>query len=289
MYNKITLIAELCCNHMGSIEIAKQMIDTLAGFPKEYKLDVIKFQKRTPKLILSKEEYNTPHPNIKNAFGKTYGLHREFLEFSIEQHAELKKYCEDKGFKYSSSAFDMQSAKEVLSLKPEMIKISAANNTDYDFLKYIDDNFDGEIHISLGITTKSEEDKIFESIKNNRKNLILYACTTAYPVPSGSICLLEIKRLKEKFGNDIKGIGFSGHHLGIVQDIAAIALGATYIERHFTLDKTFKGTDQSISLNAEEFLELSKNIKLVNEDLKLKETDILEVERDIREKIGKNK
>lgn len=285
MHNKITLISEICCNHNGSIKLAEDMINTLANFPQEYKIDVIKFQKRTPKLILSEEEFNAPHPKKENAFAETYGLHREFLEFSVEQHSYLKKYCENKGFKYSSSVFDIQSTKDILTLKPEMIKISSANNTDYSLLRYIDDNFDGEIHISLGMTTKYEEDKIFNCIKNNRKKLILYACTSAYPTTVGNICLLEISRLKEKFGNEIKGVGFSGHHEGILPDIAAVALGATYIERHFTLDKTLKGTDQSISLNPKEFLELSKNIKVIYKDLKYKESDILDVEQDVRKRL----
>lgn len=279
------IIAELCCNHQGNFEIAKKMIDALAEFPDEYKVCIIKFQKRTPKLILSKEEYDRPHPNPKNAFGATYGLHKEALEFTIEQHKILKQYCEDRGFIYSVSAFDMNSVKEVLSLNPKMIKISSANNNDYKLLEYIDNNYNGEIHVSLGMTTREEERKIFNSIKNNRKNLVFYACTSAYPTNEYDICLLELKRLKETYGKYIKAIGFSGHHFGVIPDIAAAVLGAEYIERHFTLDKNMKGTDQYFSLNTVEMLELSKNIFLVNKALTYKSKEILDAEQNVRNRL----
>lgn len=279
------IIAELCCNHQGNFETAKLMIDKLAEFPVGYKVDVIKFQKRTPKLILSKEEYNKPHPNPKNAFGATYGLHKEALEFTIEQHRELKKYCEDKGFIYSASVFDINSLKEVLSLNPELIKISSANNNDYELLKYLDENFNGEVHISLGMTTREEEMRILESIKNNRKNLVFFACTSAYPTKEDDICLLEVQRLKETYGNEIKTVGFSGHHLGIVPDIGAVVLGAKYIERHFTLDKNMKGTDQYFSLEPEEMLKLVQNIRSAKKTLTYKSSEVLAVEQDVRKRL----
>lgn len=285
MDRRTKIVAEVCCNHMGSFETAKKMIDELSYFPDEFRIDVIKFQKRKPSKILTVEEYNAPHPNPKNAYGNTYGEHREYLEFSIDEHRELKKYCEDKGFIYSSSVFDFDSAREILSLKPKMIKISSANNNDYELLKYIDENFDGEIHVSLGMTTKEEESKIFDSIVKNRKNMVFYACTSAYPVADEDVCLLEIKRLKEVYGDEIKAVGFSGHHIGNVHDISAVTLGAEYIERHYTLDKNSKGTDHFFSLVPSEFLELSKAVRSVEKGLCYKQSDILDSESDIRRRL----
>ena len=293
LYNKLMnnkninvhLIAEIGCNHMGNFGFALKMIDVLSLISKTAKIDIIKFQKRCPRLILSNAEYNAPHPDSKNSFGKTYGLHKEFLEFPIEKHQELKKYCEKEGFIYSCSVFDMKSAKEVLALNPKIIKISSANNNDYNLLKYIDTNFDGDIHISLGMTTEKEEENIVKQIKRNKNNLVLYACTSSYPTKDENINLLEISKLKHKYSKDIKAIGFSGHHNGIIHDIAAIALGATYVERHFTLDKTLKGTDQSFSLSPDEFLELAKYIKRITQSLTYKDKEILDVERDIRERL----
>lgn len=284
MINKeLTLIAEICCNHQGDFKTAIKMIDTLYTLGDN--IDIVKFQKRAPKLILTEQEYHTPHPNPQNAFAQTYGEHREYLEFDIKQHQKLKKYCEDKNYIYSSSVFDMQSAKEILSLNPQVIKISSANNNDINILKFIDDNYHGEIHISLGMTTRKEEEQILANIKNNRKNLVLFACTSAYPTQPKDSCLLEISRLKQTYQNVVKAIGFSGHHLDTIQDVVAVTLGATYIERHFTLDKNLKGTDQKISLDINDFKVLVNNLNIATESLSYKKTEILEIEEDIRRRL----
>jgi sialic acid synthase len=110
------IIAEIGCNHKGDMQIAKEMITTAAIF---CKVDVIKFQKRTPKELLSPAEYDAPHPNPENAYGKTYGEHREFLELDLDQHKQLKNWCEELGVTYSSSVWDLTSAKEIASLNPE--------------------------------------------------------------------------------------------------------------------------------------------------------------------------
>ena len=281
MTNKIFITAEFCCNHMGDISIAKEMIDTLAV--QDDKIDIIKFQKRTPKLILSKEQYAAPHPDSKNSYGKTYGEHREFLELSIEEHRQLKQYLEEKGFIYSSSVFDKNSLEEILSLNPRIIKFGASNNTDTKLIKYLTEHYDGEIHISMGCITRDEERQIIKAIEKKIGNVVLYACTSAYPTPVGNICLLEISRIKQEYGNAIKAIGFSGHHIGIYQDIAALALGATYFERHFTLNKSFKGTDHKISLEVSELNELVRAIRTVNKDLIYKPDSYLKCEEYVRE------
>ena len=100
MYKKPFVIAEAGCNHMGQMEIAKDLIETAAHF---CKVNAIKFQKRCPKELLTQEQYNAPHPNPINSYGETYGEHREFLEFDVEQHAQLKKWCEESKIIYSTS------------------------------------------------------------------------------------------------------------------------------------------------------------------------------------------
>lgn len=277
-------IAEIGCNHQGNIELAKKMIKSLSNLKGGLKVDIVKFQKRTVKDILTKEQYISPHPDEKNSFGKTYGEHREFLEFNKEQHLELKEYCEAYNLEYSSSVFDINSAFEILELKPRHIKISAANNTDMELIKLLDDNFDGDIHISLGMTTKEEEKEIVNAYKKKRKNIILYACTTSYPVENKDICLKEITRLKDVWGREVKAIGLSGHHIGTVPDIAAMALGASYIERHYTIDKNLKGSDQFMSLDYDEYSTLLNNAKIVEEALCYKKTDILECEKPYRKR-----
>ena len=126
MLKKPYIIAEAGCNHMGQMEIARELINTAAIY---CKADAIKFQKRCPKELLTEEQYNAPHPNPVNSYGDTYGAHREFLEFTVEQHAQLKEWCEEVGITYATSVWDMTSAKEIASLNPEFIKIpSACNN-----------------------------------------------------------------------------------------------------------------------------------------------------------------
>ncbi len=283
-YQKPCIVAEAGCNHKGDIEIAKKMIEMAV---KPCGANVIKFQKRCVRELLTPEQYNAPHPNPENSYGKTYGEHREFLEFTIEQHAELKKYCEMMGITYSSSVWDLTSAKEIASLKPELIKIPSACNNHYKMIEWICDNYEGEIHISLGMTTHEEEDKLFKLLDNKcrTKDVVLYACTSGYPVPSEDICLLEIKRLYEKFGKHIKAIGFSGHHTGICADIAAYTLGASVIERHYTLDRTWKGTDHKASLEVNDLRLLRENLMYVYDSLTYKSQEILPIEQVQRDKL----
>ncbi len=283
-YIKPEVIAEIGCNHKGNIEIAKKMIRTAAIY---CAADAVKFQKRCNRELLTLEQYNAPHPNPSNSYGKTYGEHREFLEFSVEQHKELKIYCEEMGVEYSTSVWDLTSAKEIAGLNPKFIKIPSACNNNYPMLEWLCDNYQGEIHVSLGMTTHNEEDKLIQMFeaKGRNKDLVLYICTSGYPVPFDSVCLLEITRIREKYGDKVKQIGFSGHHLGIAVDIAAYTLGASIIERHYTLDRTWKGTDHAASLESEGVRKLKRDLLATYEALHYKETEVLEIEAAQREKL----
>ena len=281
---KPRLIGEIGCNHMGDFEIAKEFIKIASVF---CKLDGVKFQKRNPKECLTSEQYNAPHPNPINSFGKTYGEHREFLEFSLEQHKQLKRLCEEFGIIYSSSVWDLTSAKEIVSLEPEFIKIPSACNNNLQMLSWICSNYKGEIHVSLGMTTKEEEKTLLNLFKekNRLEDLVLYSCTSGYPVPFKDVCLMEIKRLKGEYGSIVKEIGFSGHHKGIAIDIAAYTLGATIIERHFTLDRTWKGTDHAASLEPDGLRRLKRDLDNLFMALTYKTKEILEIEEVQRNKL----
>lgn len=284
MYKKAYVIAEAGCNHKGQMEIAHELINVAAVF---CKADAIKFQKRCPKELLTEEQYYAPHPNPVNSYGKTYGEHREYLEFDVEQHAQLKKWCEEMNITYSTSVWDMTSAKEITALNPEFIKIPSASNNNFEMLEWLCDNYGGDIHLSFGMTTQEEEEKIvrlFERKKRN-KQLILYNCTSGYPVPFEDVCLLEILRMKEQYEGRVKAIGFSGHHLGIAVDIAAYTLGAEYIERHYTLDRTWKGTDHAASLEPDGIRKLKRNLEAVNRSLQYKNEEILPIEQIQRQKL----
>lgn len=285
--NAPKIIAEIGCNHKGDMSIAKEMIMTAATY---CKVDVVKFQKRCNRELLSPEEYNAPHPNPYNSYGETYGAHREFLEFSLDQHKQLKDWCEEYGVVYSTSVWDVTSAKEISSLQPSLIKIPSACNLNKNLLQYLCENYGGEIHISLGMTTKEEEEKIVSYLESQKraKDVVLYNCTSGYPVPFDDICLLELSRLKTTFTNRVKSIGFSGHHLGIAVDSAAVALGAEWVERHYTLDRTWKGTDHAASLEPDGVRKLARDCRAVAKALTTKEKDILDIESVQRNKLKKN-
>ena len=284
MYKKPFIIAEAGCNHKGEMEIAKDLIETAAHF---CKADAIKFQKRCPKELLTPEQYNAPHPNPRNAYGETYGEHREFLEFTLEEHARLKQWCEEAGIIYSTSVWDLTSAKEIASLNPRFIKIPSACNTHFEMLQWLCGNYEGEIQLSFGMTTHEEEERIVQLFEKNGRaqDLILYNCTSGYPVPFEDICLLDIRRMKEMYEGRVKSIGFSGHHLGIAIDIAAYTLGAEYIERHYTLDRTWVGTDHAASLEPDGIRKLVRNLNAVFGALKYKKEEILPIEQIQRDKL----
>ncbi len=269
---------------MGQMMIAKDLIETAAHF---CKADAIKFQKRCPKELLTPEQYNAPHPDPHNSYGSTYGEHREFLEFDIDQHKQLKRWCEEAGIIYSTSVWDLTSVKEIVSLNPEFIKIPSACNTHYEMLQWLCDNYDGEIQLSFGMTTHEEEEEIVKLFEKNgrAKDLVLYNCTSGYPVPFKDVCLLELNRMRVQYGERVKAIGFSGHHLGIAVDIAAYTLGAEYIERHYTLDRTWKGTDHAASLEPDGVRKLVRNLSATYEALKYKEEEILPIEQIQRDKL----
>ena len=282
-YKSPKVIAEIGCNHKGEIELAKELIKVASNSG----VEVVKFQKRNNKELLTKEQYNTPHPNPMHSYGDSYGAHREFLEFDVVQHQELKEYAESLGLIYSTSVWDTSSAKEIVSLNPVFIKVPSACNNHFKMLKVLRDNYKGDVHISFGMTTKEEEEQIvsFFEKTNQSQRLIIYSCTSGYPVPFEDVCMLEIIRIKEKFEYRVKDIGFSGHHLGIAIDIAAYTLGATWIERHFTLDRTWKGTDHSASLEPTGLRKLARDLKATYKSLKYKHSDILLIEQVQRDKL----
>lgn len=283
-YKEPVVIAEIGCNHKGEMEIAKEMIKMAAVY---CHADVVKFQKRCNRELLTPEQYNAPHPNESNSYGRTYGEHREYLEFTLEQHKQLMEWCREFEIEYSTSVWDLTSAKEIASLHPKFIKIPSACNNHFAMLEWLCDHYEGEIHLSFGMTTHEEEENVVSLFERKKRNqdLVLYVCTSGYPVPFEDVCLLEITRVKNSYGSRVKKIAFSGHHLGIAVDIAAYTLGAEIIERHYTLDRTWKGTDHAASLEAEGVRRLKRDLMAAYHALTFKQEEILPIEQVQREKL----
>ncbi|WP_150526526.1 N-acetylneuraminate synthase family protein [Roseibium sediminis] len=291
----ISVIAEIGCNHKGSMDIACEMIQIAA---RDCKVEAAKFQKRHNRSLLPPQVYDAPHPVPANSYGRTYGEHREFLEFTVQQHKELMEECRLNGIVYSTSVWDVISAQEIAALKPQMIKVPSATNQNFEVQEYLCRHYDGEIHVSVGMTTRDEVEACigFYEKMGRAKDLVVYACTSGYPVPAHEVCLLEINRLQERFTDRIKAFGFSGHHEGIAIDMAAAAVGISgtarheaspfaYIERHFTLNRAWKGTDHSASLEPADMAQLRAGLDEVCAAMTHKYTDVLDIEIEQRRKL----
>ncbi len=287
-YKEPKVIAEIGCNHMGKMEIAKELIDLAKQAGAKY----VKFQKRNNKELLTEEQYNAPHPNPHNSYGDTYGAHREYLEFNVAQNKELKEYCDKIDIVYSTSVWDVTSAKQMISFNPQFLKVPSACNNNFEMLKVLRDGFKGQVQLSIGMTKKNEvEDivKFFELNDQAKSRLLLYSCTSGYPVPAEDVALMEINWLYENYGNRVNEIGFSGHHLGIALDVAAYTLGARWIERHFTKDRTWKGTDHAASLEPGGLSKLTRDLNSAYLALNYKSVEILPIEKVQREKLKNRK
>ena len=287
-YQEPKVIAEIGCNHMGKMEIAKELID----LAKEAGAGYVKFQKRNNRELLTEEQFNTPHPVPENSYGDTYGAHREFLEFNVDQNKELKEYCDSIGIIYSTSVWDVTSAKEMITFEPEFLKVPSACNNNFAMLKVLRDDFKGQVQLSIGMTSKSEVEEIvafFEETNQAKSRLLIYSCTSGYPVPAKDVALLEINWLYENYEHRVNEIGFSGHHLGVALDVAAYTLGARWIERHFTKDRTWKGTDHAASLEPQGLQKLVRDLTASYEALHYKESEILSIEQVQRDKLKNRK
>lgn len=256
-YEKCIAVAEVAGNHGGSLSKAKEYVEAAARAGADY----VKFQKRAVDLLpesVAKRPRTDDH-----AFGPTEGDHRRALEFDIAQHAELKEFCEALGVGYACSAWDEKSYNQLVDLGVDYIKIPSAKNQDFERW-----NRDGqygqrrELHVSLGLLTGEQRDLLLS--RNQLHRIVYYGCTSKYPCGSDETYLMEIPYLVERSGV----AGFSGHHNGIALDIAAYALGATWIERHFTLDRTSKGTDHAASLEPQGFAKLVRDLEAVRQALR---------------------
>jgi sialic acid synthase len=287
-YKEPKIVAEIGCNHMGQMDIAKELIDLAKGAGVKY----VKFQKRKNTELLTEQQFNAPHPVTENSYGYTYGEHREYLEFSISQNRELKNYCDSIDMVYSTSVWDVTSAKEMISFEPEFLKVPSACNNNFEMLRILRDEFKGQVQLSIGMTTKLEVEEIvsfFEEKNQAKTRLLIYSCTSGYPVPAKDVALLEINWLYEYYGSRVNEIGFSGHHLGVALDVAAFTLGARWIERHFTKDRTWKGTDHAASLEPQGLQKLVRDLSSSYEALKFKDSEILLIEKVQRDKLKNRK
>ena len=279
-YIPAKVVAEIGCVHIGSLERAKSLtrLAALCG------ADYVKLQKRNPVDSVPKHMQHEPHPNQSFSYGETYLEHRMALELNIEDHAKLKHYCDSIEIGYAASVWDIVSAREIISLNPDFIKIPSPCNMNRKLLEVVATEYQGEIHISTGMIRMGEKADLYAMLSdmNLSDRVVIYHCTSEYPCPFEHLYLLEIERLK---WSPAKTVGFSNHGYGISADIVAYTLGAQWIERHFVDDRTFRHTDASASLEPDGLRRLCRDLKAVFLALAHKSCDITEKELEQKNKL----
>jgi N,N'-diacetyllegionaminate synthase len=242
--NKVLIIAEAGVNHNGSIETAKKLIDVAS----DAGVDYVKFQTFKAENLVSttapKAEYQIE--NTQNQNETQYQMLKN-LELSIEDHHELIEYCNKKNIKFFSTAFDLESLDFLNSLNFNLYKIPSGEITNYPYLHKIG-SFKKEVIISTGMCTMQEIEEAISVLMDagtSKENIIVLHCNTEYPTPMKDVNLKAMLAIQQKCN---VSIGYSDHTLGIEVPIAAVAMGAIVIEKHFTLDRTMPGPDHAASL-----------------------------------------
>ena len=252
---KCFIIAEIGSNHQGSVELAKQLISEA----KKNGASAVKFQKRDNVNLFTKELYDQVYDN-KNSFGETYGKHREALEFGEKEFQEIKKYCLEQNIIFFSTAFDKESVNFLDSIGVELFKIASADLINIPLIDYIASK-NKTIVLSTGGGTIEDIKLAVNTILNYHEKLVILHCTASYPVVYKDMNLMVIKKLKEEFPNHV--IGLSDHENGIHAASIAYMLGARVFEKHFTLNRSWKGTDHSFSLEPVGLNKLTRNLERI--------------------------
>ena len=242
------IIAEAGVNHNGSIELAKQLIDAAADAGGDY----VKFQTFKTENLVSKSAKMADYQkrNMGDGYSTQYSMLKK-LELSSEQHSELISYCRKKGIKFFSTAFDLDSIDFLASLKLGLWKIPSGEITNYPYIRKVA-GYNEPVILSTGMSTSDEiKDAISVLTKFGllQEQITVLHCNTEYPTPMCDVNLNAMLAIGEDFGVNV---GYSDHTQGIEVSIAAVALGATVIEKHFTLDRTMTGPDHKASLEPQE-------------------------------------
>lgn len=252
------IIAEAGVNHNGSIDLAKQLIDAA----RDAKADFVKFQTFRADRIVNKTADKAKYQISNSNKSETQYELLKKLELTERNFRELKRYCDTQNVKFLSTAFDLESIDFLKTLSISVWKIPSGEITNLPYLERIG-SFNEKVILSTGMSELSEiEDalNVLVSSGTDKNNISILHCNTEYPTPMEDVNLNAILSLKEKFG---MRTGYSDHTLGIEIPVAAVAIGATIIEKHFTLDKRMNGPDHKASISPIELKEMVKSIRNV--------------------------
>lgn len=252
----VYIIGEIGINHNGSLEIAKKLIDgaAFAG------CDAVKFQKRTPELCVPKDQWDierdTPWGRMR------YIDYRHKVEFNEEEYGIIDKYCEEKGIHWFASPWDEGAVEFMAKFHPVCIKFASASLTDTNLLEKVKST-GLPMMLSTGMSSLEQVDKAVEQL--GKSNLMIAQSTSTYPCKLEELNLKVISSYKEKYPE--VPIGYSGHETGLAPTLAAVALGATFVERHITLDRAMWGSDQAASVEIGGVQRLVKDIRDIEKSL----------------------
>ncbi len=258
----VLIIAEVGINHNGDLAIAKEMVHEakMAG------ADIVKFQTFVPEQELSQYTPLTDYQR-KNTRDQDFQYQIDMIkkyELSTDEFRQIKEYCEKEKIMFLSTASELVSIETLNRMNPQLWKVPSNEITDYPYLKRIG-QFHKPVIMSTGISTLEEIGAAMKVLKENGAGKItLLHCTSEYPAPYEEVNLQAMQTLKNEFGCEV---GYSDHTPGIEISLAAVALGATVIEKHFTLDKNMSGPDQKASIDISELRQLVKSIRNIESAL----------------------
>lgn len=269
------LIAEIGINHNGDIDIAKKLIDAAhkAGF------DAVKFQKRTIDKVYTREFLDSPR---ESPWGTTQRDQKEGLEFSLEEYREIDRYCKGLGIAWSASAWDIDSQRFLQQFDLPFNKVASAMLGHWPLLREIASE-KRKTYISTGMSTLEEIDKVVELFEKAGCPYELMHCNSTYPMRESDANLLCIPMLRRRYGCDV---GYSGHETSLIKVcVTAVALGATSIERHITLDRAMYGSDQAASISTHVLDDFVESVRAVPGILGTGIKEITPAEQAVRKKL----
>lgn len=273
------IVAEIGNNHQGDPEAARRMVEQAARAG----ADAVKFQKRDMNALFTAEGLRAPYPG-PNSFGPTYGEHRAALELSIERLAELKALARSLGLVFFASAWDLVSLAQVLTLDVELLKICSADLVNVPLLRAA--GATGlPVALSTGMSALEEIDLAVAELRRHHERVIVLHCNSSYPCPDEAVALPVMAELSRRYGLNA---GYSGHEQGIGPSVAAAALGACMIERHFTLDKSQRGTDHQASLDPEMFGRMVAQVREAEAAMAVRRKEVSPAEREAALKLRKS-
>lgn len=234
------VIAEIGSNHQGELERAKQLVRAA----KECGANAVKLQKRDNRSLFTRELYDSPY-NGENSYGPTYGTHREALEFGREQYVELMKYAQEQDVLLFATAFDFSSADFLAALDVPAYKIASGDLKNIPLIKYVA-SIGKPYFVSTGAGALDDVKRVYDNAMPINRQLCLLQCTAIYPAEPEDMNLRVIETYRREFPDVV--IGNSDHHNGIAMALVAYTLGARVIEKHFTLNRAWRGSDHAFSL-----------------------------------------